>query len=458
MMNPKETLFAVLRHETVSQVPWVPFAGVHAGFLAGYDATEVLTDADKLVQSLLEVNRLYKPHGQPVVFDLQLEAECLGCELRWVKNGPPSVMSHPLEQDPVIPCRCTIPDANSGRLPVVLDAMRRMKTAVGETTALYGLICGPFTLASHLRGNDIFMDLYDDEDFVAGLLNYCREVGEAVARLYVEAGMDVIAVVDPLISQISASHFEQFMSPVFHQLFDTIRSLGVFSSFFVCGDATRNIEVMCQTGPDSIAVDENVDLRTAKTISDRYNIAMGGNIPLTSVMLLGTQQSNMKAVVDIFDHLESRDNFILSPGCDMPYDVPVENVVGVTQAVLHEDEVRVILRDYHEADDDSSEAVDLPDYSRLKKPLVEVFTLDSATCAACTYMMGAATAAKDAFGDQIDLIEYKATTRDNLARIRAMGVRNLPSMYINGTLKYRSLIPSRQELHSAISAAIEALR
>lgn len=248
------------------------------------------------------------------------------------------------------------------------------------------------------------------------------------------------------------------MSPVFSQLFDAIRSMGVFSSFFVCGDATRNIEVMCQTGPDSIAVDENVDLRAAKAISDRYNIVMGGNIALTSVMLLGTQQSNMKAVIDIFDRLDSRRNFILSPGCDMPYDVPVENVVGVTQAVLHEDEVREILRDYRVADDDISEPVDLPDYSRLKKPLIEVFTLDSATCAACTYMMGAAIAAKEIFGEQIDLIEYKATTRENLARFKKIGVQNLPSMYINGELKYRSLIPSRQELHTAISAAIDALR
>ena len=31
--------------------------------------------------------------------------------------------------------------------------------------------------------------------------------------------------------------------------------------------------------------------------------------------------------------------------------------------------------------------VAIPDYGNLEKPLVEVFTLDSATCAACGYMM-----------------------------------------------------------------------
>ena len=29
---------------------------------------------------------------------------------------------------------------------------------VGDRTALYGLVTGPFTLASHLRGTDIFLD------------------------------------------------------------------------------------------------------------------------------------------------------------------------------------------------------------------------------------------------------------------------------------------------------------
>ena len=58
-MLPKEILFKTLRHEPTDQVAWVPFAGVHAGKLTGYDATEVLTDADKLFESLMEVNRLY---------------------------------------------------------------------------------------------------------------------------------------------------------------------------------------------------------------------------------------------------------------------------------------------------------------------------------------------------------------------------------------------------------------
>lgn len=449
-MTSKEILFATLRHEKTDVTPWVPFAGVHAGKLAGYDATEVLTDPDKLFASLMTVNRIYKPFGQPVVFDLQVEAECLGCELRWAKDAPPSVASHPLEDEDeaVVPCECTIPTSKSGRFPMILDVMRRMKEAVGETTALYGLICGPFTLASHLRGNDIFMDMFDDEDYVDALLAFTTEVARRVAAMYIAAGMDVIAVVDPLISQISANHFERFMSKPFTSIFDFVREKKAFSSFFVCGDATRNIEVMCKTNPDSISVDENVDLAAAKDICDKYNIAIGGNIPLTSVMLHGNQQDNMKCVIDLYDAVKDRKNLIIAPGCDMPYDVPLENAIAVTQAVSQEADVRKILENYVAADDGIE--VDLPDYANLQKPLVEVFTLDSATCAACTYMMSAAMEAKGEFGDAIDVVEYKYTVKENIARCKKMGVPNLPSIYINGELKFRSIIPSRDELFSAI--------
>lgn len=347
-----------------------------------------------------------------------------------------------------VPCRCTLPTAGKGRLSLVLNAMLCMKKEVGSTTALYGLICGPFTLASHLRGNDLFMDMYDDEEYVQQLLAFRTDCGKRMSDLFIEAGMDVIAVVDPLVSQISSSHFEDFLCAPYKELFDFIRSKGVFSSFFVCGDATRNIEVMCQTGPDSISVDENVDILAAKAITDRYNVVIGGNIPLTSIMLHGTQQDNMKYVVDLLDQLPEYRNFIVALGCDMPYSVPVENAIGAAQAALEPESVRKMLENDVSAPLDIN--VQLPDYAHLPRPLVEVFTLDSASCAACTYMMGAAAAAKEQFGDTIDMVEYKFTQKENIARFRKMGVKKLPSIYINGQPKFSSIIPSREELEDAI--------
>lgn len=340
-MTPKELLFAALRHETTPRAPWVPFAGVHAGALIGADATQVLTEEDTLFNALMEVNRLYRPDGQPVVFDLQLEAEILGCGLAWAKDGPPSVSSHPLADTMTVPCKCKLPKPTDGRLPLVLNVMRRMKEAVGETTALYGLICGPFTLASHLRGNDLFMDMYDDEDYVNELLAFCTECGKLMSDYFIEAGMDVIAVVEPrLVSQISTSHFEDFLS-------GPIRSCLSISAPRAC-----SLPSSCAATPPGTSRPCAKPTRTLflwtrmwtlllqRQLPTKYNVVIGGNIPLTSIMLHGTQQDNMKYVVDLLAQLPEYKNFILAPGCDMPYAVPVENTIGVAQAALETETVQ----------------------------------------------------------------------------------------------------------------------
>ncbi len=451
-MTQKELLLDAIRGRNTPRPPWVPFAGVHAGLLAGYTADEVLSDGQKLLNALLKVNQLYSPDGQPVVFDLQLEAETLGCELQWAEYAPPSVKTHPLAETMDIPCLCRLPKKSDGRIPMVLEVMKEMKKAVGDKTALFGLLCGPFTLASHLRGSQIFMDMVDDPEYVKRLMRFTTEVAKTISGYYQEAGMDVIGAVDPLVSQISPDHFREFLFEPYQKLFRYIQDLDTVSSFFVCGNASKNIEVMCQTHPEAIFVDENVDMFAAKEITDKYDIAIGGNIPLTSVMLHGNPKDNMKYVVDMADSL-SAGRLIIAPGCDMPYHVPVDNVIAVSQAVLHMEDVRNMLADY--TSHEESIPVEIPEYTSLKKPLLEVFTLDSQTCAACTYMMDAANVAKAHYGNAIDVIEYKFTEKKNIARVKKMGVKQLPSIYINGQLKYSSIIPSRKALYDEIDLALK---
>lgn len=448
----KELIFQALRHEQTASIPWVPFAGVHAGKLKGYTADEILKDEDKLVESLLEVNKLYEPDGQPVLFDLQVEAEILGCDLLWAKNNPPSVQSHPLAGEKTIPCECKIPTPESGRLPMILSTMRRMKEAVGEKTALYGLICGPLTLASHLRGTDLFMHMVMDQGYVKDLMNYCSQVAIAMAGMYIDAGMDVIAVVDPIVSQVSPKHIEKMLSDGFKSVFDYVRARGAFSSFFVCGNATKQIEVMCKMGPDGISVDENVNLAAAKEITDRYNITLGGNIPLTTTMLHGNQKDNMKCVIDLIDSVDHH-NLIVSPGCDMPYDTPPENTVACAQAVKNPDSTRELIKNYETVIDDSN--IEIPDYANLDHVLIELFLLDPDQCAACTYMQASVLDNWDDLKDMAEYRIYKYFIKDDIARTRKMGLTNLPTMCINGEPVFVSIIPSKQELIDAVKARVK---
>lgn len=444
-MTGKELIQATYRHEKTDRPPWVPYAGIHAAKFKGYTATEILKDTDKLVECLMEVHRLYRPDGQPIAFDLQLEAEILGCELIWADDNPPSVTSHPLENTDEIPD--TVVGPNDGRIPVVMEAARRMNAAVGNETALFGLFCGPFTLASHLRGTKLFMDMKKNPEQVKKLMAFCVKQGKAMIDMYEEAGCVVIAPVDPLISQISPKHFTAFMAEPYTELFDYIRAKGLQSAFFVCGNAMRNMEVMCQTGPDGISIDENIPMAAGKEITDKYNIAIGGNIPLTTTMLFGNQQDNMKYVVDMVDSVDPR-NLVIAPGCDMPYDVPIENGIAVAEAARDIPKFREMLKDYEAVGDDFE--VEMPDYEHLEKPLIEAMTLDSVQCAACGYMWATVEDAIKAYGDKIECHEYKYCTREGIARCKKMGVKQLPSLYMNGKLYYESIIPGRDEFFAEI--------
>ena len=333
MDKGKDLIFKTLRHEPHEGTPWVPYAGIHCGKLKGYTAEELLTDADKLYDALMEAHKVFLPDGLPVIFDLQVEAEVLGCELLWAKDTTPSVMSHPLAgSDNKLPCDCSMPTESSGRIPLILDVMKRVKASIGDTTALYGLICGPFTLAQHLRGGDIFMDMIMDPDYVKKLIEFSTKVAIKMSEMYIEAGMDVIAVVDPLISQISPDYVKDFLFDGYTSLFDYIRAKNAFSCFFVCGNAIKQVELMCQMKPDGISVDENVNLEKAKAITDSYNVSIGGNIPLATTMLHGTPEDNIKCVQEIMK-MDDGINLIVSPGCDMPYDIPLENTIAVAKAV-----------------------------------------------------------------------------------------------------------------------------
>lgn len=441
-MTRKGLLFNVLEHKETPRPGWVPLAGVHAGLLKNFTADEVYQNADKLYESLLEVNKLYQPDGLLIMFDLQLEAEILGCQIKWEKNGPPSVRSHPLENTLEIPKTKITKD--SGRIPMVIDVTRRIKKELGNEVALYGLFCGPYTLASHLRGTNFFRDARQRPEYVKELMNYVTELGLQMADIYLDEGVDVITPTDPVVSQISPAHFKEFVFDPYKKIFDHIRSRKKFSSFFVCGNATHIIDLMCQTGPDSISVDENVDIVKAYEITNKHNVVIGGNIPLTTALLLGNQMDNMKVGIDLIDSMNVHKNFIVAPGCDMPYATPIENTIALSQAVLNTEKTRDMVANYELSDMDVE--IELPDYGNLSKPLLEAFTLDSTACAACTYMWGVAKDAKNHFGDKIDVVEYMFNTPENISRIKKVGVKQLPSLYLNGELLYSSIIPNLDDL------------
>jgi uroporphyrinogen decarboxylase len=447
-MNGKELLFDALDGKQTSRPAWVPFVGCHGGKLIERSATEYLQSADLLVEGLTKACELYRPDGLPVMFDLQVEAEILGCDLHWADEVPPSVITHPLSAGKQIEDLPAI-SAKSGRFPIVLEALSRMVRTHGDDVAFYGLVCGPFTMALHLLGNDIFLEMYDRPDHVKRVIEFAADVAIASSNIYLDGGASVIAVVDPMTSQISAEHFAEFVTPSVNRVFDAINERGGRSSLFVCGDATRNLEEMCRTTANSISVDEQISLARLRELCLDAGKSFGGNIKLTAVLLLGNEHDARRETLEILDATGDT-GFILSPGCDLPYATPPANLQAVSELV-HDPYARDVARTASDsAPDDSFEDVTPPDYDEHKEVILDVITLDSTSCAPCQYMMEAVQQAAEQSFAKVFVNEHKIKARQGLGMMAKLGVKNLPTICIDGDIAFSSIIPDQNTLVAAI--------
>ena len=86
----KQLIFDALQGKQTERTPWLPFVGCHGGKLIGKDANEYLRSGELIAQGIREAIAQYRPDGIPVMFDLQIEAEALGCDLQWAKDNPPA--------------------------------------------------------------------------------------------------------------------------------------------------------------------------------------------------------------------------------------------------------------------------------------------------------------------------------------------------------------------------------
>jgi uroporphyrinogen decarboxylase len=273
-----------------------------------------------------------------------------------------------------------------------------------------------------------------------------------MAGLYLDHGADVIAVVDPMTSQISSRHFQTFVAPYLNHVFDSIRARGSLSSLFVCGDVSRNLDVMCQTRADNISVDEQVDLRQLRELCRQEKKSFGGNLRLTAVLLLGDENDARSEAIAVMEKAGTQ-GFVLAPGCDLPFHVPPKNLQAVAQMVHDAYQRDVAKTALKSKTNDTFEDIQLPDYDARHCVVIDVITLDSTSCAPCQYMMEAVSRASQNTPVRVFVNEHKIKVREGIGMMMRLGVKSLPTICIDGEIRFSSFIPDQNTLVAAIEDA-----
>lgn len=299
----------------------IPLMGQPGARLTNSTLKQNLFNPALQVESISRLVDKFKPDAAFFIMDLSVEAGALGLQVLYPASAIPTVESHPVK---------TLADLDPFRVvdPLedarVLSYIRTMELMAKRLPVLKGgYVIGPFTLAGLLMGvSDLAMATVTDPDLVYAVVQFSADISRRYANALCEAGADIIAVLEPTATLLSPQAFEMFCGP---QVYKVIKDIPAMTVLHICGRTGHLVPNMCHTGFQGLSLDAPVDLVEAARIAGPDIVVMG-NIEPAAVMAQGTPDDVRKRVRGIRAAMDSRPNFILSTGCDIPHDTPFENI------------------------------------------------------------------------------------------------------------------------------------
>ncbi|MEO0077843.1 MAG: uroporphyrinogen decarboxylase family protein, partial [candidate division WOR-3 bacterium] len=216
----------------------------HAARLEGFAISEAVTQADVLARVLYSAYRFYGSDMVLVFADTVVEAEAMGAQVLIPEDDDPFVLS-PARVAKIEPAD----PEKDGRMPVVLEATRRLVKLLADEAPVLTSLKGPFSLAAFLRGVENFLaDLLDNPRRARYYLDVATENQIRFAGAIIKAG-GIPFIGDPVASgsMIGPTMFREFAQPHLARLVRVIHEQGVKVGLHICGDTRQSLPDMART-------------------------------------------------------------------------------------------------------------------------------------------------------------------------------------------------------------------
>jgi len=258
------------------------------------------------------------------ISDPYREASGFGAQIEFPPDGLP-LCKRPLLVDPQDLKKLPRPDpATSARMSDRLEGIRLMRETVGDDIPVMGWVEGAMAESADLRGDsNVLLDLYDRPEWLRELLEICTEVAIDFARAQVEAGAQIIGMGDAIASQISPAMYREYALPYERRIFQAVHEMGALARLHICGNTSKIVGDMVDSGADIVDLDWMVDWQAAaEQYGDR--VTFFGNFDPVAVMLQATPDDVYRATSDCLKIGGSRS--ISGAGCEIPAATPSDNL------------------------------------------------------------------------------------------------------------------------------------
>lgn len=345
-MTSLERMRCAARRQAADVVPVAPYLGNHGARVAGVPIGEYCRSGRLMAEAQYRAWQLYGQDAVVAQSDNYYIAEGFGVEVQHYPDSTPTLKTPAVRGLKDID-RLRVPDPHKhGRMPVYLEAIRRLAQMTRGEVAVRAPGTGPFSLASHLMGTEQFLielALADRqpggpaEQSLKRLMDLTTEALIAFARACLDAGAHLVQAGDSLASldMISPAAYRKWAWPAERRFFETINPLaehdGAATLLHICGNMTPVLESMAGTGAHILELDHKVNLKTAKErVGQR--VCLMGNLDPVELLWRGTPSAVTLAARQALADAGEDGGFILGSGCEVPVAAPPENLRAMIQA------------------------------------------------------------------------------------------------------------------------------
>ena len=323
-MNSYERLQRRLRGKPVDRPPNLDIMMVFAAHYVGQPLSRYYLDHRVMCEANLAVLEAFALDVVQTISDSYREAADLGAEVEFPEDGQPFCKAPLLAEPAALRHLRPVDPAGGRRMSDQIAAVSCLRSQVGDAVPVMGWVEGALAEAAVLRGaGDLLVDLYDRPEWVRELLELCVEVAIAFARAQVAAGAHIIGLGDAIASQCSPAIYRDFALPYERRVFAAVRDLGALTRLHICGNTTRLLPLLGESGADIVDVDWMVDFgQAAATLGGRS--AVCGNFDPVAVMLQGTPAEVRRAVWASLRQGGPR--ALSAAGCEIPDGTPPANL------------------------------------------------------------------------------------------------------------------------------------
>jgi len=267
------------------------------------------------------------------LMDLSVEANALGRYTVFPKTNSATVVRDKFSIDELTKKK-DINISFDTRLLGYVETLKLMSIGLPKSIVKGAYVTGPYSLAALMMGaDDAAMSTILRPDDLHELCKFTTEKIQRYIRLLITAGAQAICILEPSAVMLGPDHFCAFSANYVHHIVDSCKYTGVATIYHTCGNTMHLVGKMAEAGIDAISLDSpvaGVNLpAVAKTLPS--DVVIMGNINPTGVLLNGSPKDVKAEVNDLLKRMAPYPNFVLSTGCDLPQETPLENIHAFMQ-------------------------------------------------------------------------------------------------------------------------------